>query len=251
MRSLILLLLLLTVQFSGFAQAIRDSVFRRHNIKLDITSQWLYRNAMIFSYEMAVNPSQSFAVSFGPQNLPNFNLLDLNLAVRTGKSTGFKLGGEYRFYLKKENKHPAPHGVYVGPYVSYLGFHNTKNISYNNNGVEENLDLDLRLEVLNMGAQLGYQFAIKNRITVDLVFIGPSVSKYRARARAQGDFSIDPDEVTNELLLALLEKYPGLGELVEVDEELTSNGRLDQWAYGFRYQIHVGYLFGLKKFKKT
>ncbi len=48
------------------------------------------------------------------------------------KRIGYKVGGEYRFYLKKENKFLAPRGVYLGPYVSYLFFNNERGLTIEN-----------------------------------------------------------------------------------------------------------------------
>ncbi len=43
-----------------------------------------------------------------------------------GAKSGFMFGGEYRFYLKKENKYPAPRGVFIGPYANSYRFGNDR-----------------------------------------------------------------------------------------------------------------------------
>ena len=37
------------------------------------------------------------------------------------------MGSEFRFYLSKENKYDAPHGVYLAPFVSFYHFNNQRN----------------------------------------------------------------------------------------------------------------------------
>ncbi len=227
-----------------------DSTWRRNTIKVDLTSYWLYRNAVMFSYERVVKnkPNQTWAITGGLQQFPTLvgQLVDTIAVKHENKSSGYKLGGEYRFYLKKENKYGAPHGVYLGPYASYHHYSNTRGIEVNNNGNIESGTLENDLNILNIGFQLGYQFVLNNRWTIDLVFVGPSVSNYVYKARLDGNFSIDPDDITNEVILALIDKYPGFKDLIN-EGELASQGKINTWAYGYRYQLQVGYHFGRKK----
>lgn len=240
--------ILLMSIFSGANAQRGDTTWRRNTVKLDVTSYWLYRNAIVFSYERVVknHPNHTWSVTAGSQEFPAFSGLD-NVNVRKdSKATGLKLGAEYRFYLKKENKYGAPHGVYLGPYTSFHNYSNTRTIEVNNNGTIETAVLDADLDILNIGFQLGYQFVINNRWTIDLVFVGPSVSNYRFKSKMSGNFTFDTDDITNEVVLGLIEKFPAIGELID-EGEVVSNGKIDYWGYGYRYQLQVGYHFGRKK----
>jgi hypothetical protein len=97
-----------------------------------------------------------------------------------------------------------------------------------------------------VGFQLGYQFVIKNRVTVDMVLVGPSISNYSAKIKLNGSFNFDKNEVENEILLKLLDRFPMLDELL-TDIEVSSNGRFDAWSLGWRYQLLIGFQFGKKK----
>jgi len=164
---------------------------------------------------------------------------------RNTSASGVKLGVDYRFYLKKENKYAAPHGVYLGPYVTYLSFHNGRDLLIDNEGTPESGSLDTSIGVLNVGVQLGYQFVVNDRWIVDLVFVGPSVSNYRASMKLDGNFSRDPADIQNEILKALIDRYPGFTDLI-TDHEISSSGKLDTWSFGYRFQLLVGYRFGKK-----
>jgi hypothetical protein len=227
-----------------------EAPLRRNTIKVDLTSYWLYRNALMFSFERVVKnrPNQTWAITAGLQQFPTVlgELSDSVIVKRENKSSGFKLGGEYRFYLKKENKFGAPHGVYIGPYTSFHHYMNGRAIEVNNNGNVQNGDLEVNMDILNIGVQLGYQFVLNNRWTIDMVFIGPSISNYRLKADLGGNYTFDPDQITNEVLLSLMDKYPGFSELIN-EGELVSQGKVNKWAYGYRYQLQVGYHFGRKK----
>ncbi len=226
-----------------------DTPVRRNTIKVDLTSYWLYRNALTFSYERVTKnkPFQSWGITAGLQEFPSLEGDFGGVSVkRDYNASGIKLGGEYRFYLKKENKYKAPRGVYLGPYTTFHNYSNTRSIEVDNEGTIENAILKTDLSIFNIGVQLGYQFVLNNRWTIDLVFVGPSISNYKLKTKLDGDFSFDPDEITNEVLLALMDKYPGLSELIS-EGELVSQGKANKWAYGYRYQLQVGYHFGRKK----
>jgi hypothetical protein len=224
------------------------TIVRKSTIKLDITSYWLYRNAIVFSYERVTKPNQSFSITAGVQQFPQFFSVDADsIEIKNNfKASGFKFGGEYRFYLAKENKYPAPRGVHIGPYFSFLSFKNDRTLQVNNNGdIEEGL-FHTKLNVLNIGVQLGYQFVLNDRWTIDLTFIGPSISKYSATMKLDDNFTFDLEDIDNALIDGLIEKFPGFSELIS-DKELSSDGKIDTWAYGYRYQFQVGYHFGRKK----
>ncbi|MBX2964403.1 MAG: DUF3575 domain-containing protein [Cyclobacteriaceae bacterium] len=242
MRHLIPLLLLI-IPANLLAQQEHESS-RKNIIKLDLTSHLWYKNAIVLAYERVTKPNQSFVVTAGFQQFQPFTRFGQNILVTSeANSSGFRVGGDYRFYLKKENKYLAPRGVYVGPYFTYHTFSNDHNIEVNNNGTPENGSIAMDLNVGNIGVQLGYQFVLNNRWTIDLVFIGPSVSHYEAKIGIDGNFTIVPDEIAGQLIDALIDRFPGFKELVETGE-VTSNGKMDTWAYGYRYQIQVGYHFG-------
>lgn len=229
-------------------QSSADSSTRRNVVKLDITSHWLYRKAMVFAYERTVksNPYQTWGVTAGLQEFPSLDALDGITVKQETKASGFKLGAEYRFYLQKENKYAAPRGVYLGPYTTFHQYHNERSIEVNNNGVLEQADLETNFSIFNIGFQLGYQFVLNNRWTIDLVFIGPSVSNYRLNTQLDGSYTFDPDDITNEIILGLMDRFPGFNQLIN-ESEFTTDGRANTWSYGYRYQFQVGYVFGKNK----
>jgi hypothetical protein len=245
----ILILLLITTSSTTVIQAQEadQSVQRRNTIKLELVSNMIYRNAIILAYERVTKPNQSFGITAGYQEFPKLTSLGSNIkSVNTVSRSGFKLAGEYRFYLQKENKFRAPRGVYIGPFLSFHDFRNARTIEVDSDGVPEQVKLNTTFNILNIGAQLGYQFVFGNRWTLDLVLIGPSVSNYKAKLSIDGDYTFDIEDVQNEILLKLIDEFPLLEEVL-TDQEVTSSGRMDSWSFGYRYQFLVGYHFGRKK----
>lgn len=159
------------------------------------------------------------------------------------KASGYKIAGEYRFYLGKENRYQAPHGVYIGPYVSYHDFKNNWEIKAEGDNGPQTGKTDARVQVINMGFQAGYQFLINNRWSVDMSFAGLSMSHYRVRMNLEGDFDIDESQINQDVLNALMNRFPLLEELVN-EKSIDETGKLDSWGLGYRYQIGIGYAFG-------
>ncbi len=107
--------------------------------------------------------------------------------------------------------------------------------------------LKTKLSVLNLGFQLGYQFVLNDRWTIDLVFIGPSVSRYTSDMKLDGNFTPDEgDDHANAIVDRLLDAFPMLDELVE-EKQINAHGKTSSMSYGYRYQASFGYHFGRKK----
>lgn len=243
----------LLVVFSVQLASAQDSLElgnRRNTIKLDLTHSMIYRNAFNLSLERLTKKNQSFAITAGRQEFPKMLNLGENIeGKREDNSGGYKVGMEYRFYLQKENKFSAPRGVYIGPYLSVLGFNSERDIVYTGSEEPEEAKFDSKFHLFSLGAELGYQFVFNDRWSLDLVLVGPSYTRYNARMNLTGDFQFNPEDVQNEILQALINKFPGLEDLLN-DKELDSSGNVDTWGIGYRYQFLVGYRFG-KKFKKN
>lgn len=242
---------LLIVILSGHkvsAQGNNDSLSRRNTIKYHFISTALYVDeSFVLSYERITKPNQSFAIMAGLVQFPlSSNLGSIVNVTSDGSKGGFMIGGEYRFYLKKENKYSAPHGVFIGPYTNMYRFGNdrTLTVTPTDGSPPKEAMLTSNINVINIGFQMGYQFVLNNRWTIDMVFIGPSLSQYHLKARLNGDFDIDEEDlIGREILLGLLDRFPLLKELLD-DEEIDLHGSNNKWAPGFRYQLNLGYRFG-------
>lgn len=238
--------IILMAPVTGKAERDSTHVRRYNTVKIDLTSRTLFRSAFVVSYERVINPNQSITFTAGYQEMPMRTKLAPNVQVqRSMNSNGLKFGAEYRFYLPGENKYPAPRGVYLGPYFSAHLFDNQRDIQVMHNDTLQNARLNSRIDVANIGLQVGYQFLIKKRWSIDLVILGPSFSYYKAKLNMTGDYTFDPDDISNEILEALIDRFPGLGDLIS-GENIVQSGRASTWAYGWRYQFHIGYHFGRK-----
>jgi hypothetical protein len=184
-------------------------------------------------------------VNVGLTNLPKVTSLDLDsLSIgQNSKTTGYNISGDYRFYLKKENKFLAPRGVYIGPYIFYYNFKRVNDLDFQSDGIVKDLTSEMKLDIFGGGVELGYQFLFWKRVTLDLVLIGPGIASYSFKAKVEGDLDVDEEsEVLDELKTWLEEKFPG-SNIVWGDKSLDAKGSVKTTSVGFRYLIHVGFNF--------
>jgi hypothetical protein len=247
----IMLIAFISLFNSGISQSFNDSSIRKNNIKVDLTSMAIYNNAFNVTYERVLKSNRTLGITAGYQELPSILSIIGNDSMTTtqNSASGFKFAVDYRFYLGKENRYSAPHGVFIGPYVAYHQFSNDWNLTIKGNSGPQTGTIEGKFNVLNMGFQAGYQFVINNRWSVDMSFIGVSFSNYRARMNVNGNFDIDDSQISEDLLEAISNKFPLIGELIE-EGEVDQTGRLDTWGFGYRYIVNVGYAFGGGSTKK-
>jgi hypothetical protein len=201
---------------------------------------------MIFGYERVVNPHQSFSINVGTVALPKFVSINTDsfYLQKDLKNKGFNVSADYRFYLSHENKYYAPHGVYIGPYFSYNHFDRSNNWTFQKSSTDLRLiTTKTKFNIFTVGAELGYQFVFWKRVALDLVLIGPGVSGYDLTAKIDGDLTNEQRTNLQDALKQLItQKFPGMN-YVFADKEFKANGTLNTTSIGFRYMIHIGFLF--------
>jgi len=223
--------------------SVRKATGYKNIIKVNLTSNILYTSPLI-EYERIVKKNQSFSVQAGLVSLPFGKILNSDSIYFQSsiKKSGYSVTADYRFYLAKENKDPAPHGVYIGPYVGYYHFNSERSLQI---GSSSNVVLNSKFDVLSIGAQLGYQFVLgkKKRWTLDCIVIAPSLTNYRANLTLTGN--IDPAKIDGDLqkiLEGVANRFPLVGDLLK-NQTADFKGSANAWTAGFRYSMHLGFRF--------
>jgi len=252
LRLLIAMAFLVTFHITGFSQ-IKDSTSKFINehpniVKLSISSWLLYPNSIHMGYERVLNENHSLYIFGGYNQFP----IKLDLGLRNTSftnaknKTGYQIGAEYRFYLPKENKYNAPHGIYLAPYVSYYDFSSNNTLTHtDSSGNKSSASLGMNIKLLNVGFELGYQFVIGKRFIVDAEMFGPSFTYYSFRADLSGNIAGSTENETLQAVLdALKAKFPLLSDLTS-SKQVYSNGSATEKfpAIGFRYAVSIGYRF--------
>ena len=94
-----------------------------------------------------------------------------------------------------------------------------------------------------IGFELGYQFIVWKRLALDFLMFGPGFGFYNYKASFDGHI----DAATQEQLLdglkqLLTQKFPGMNYVFS-DKKFNANGVLNTNTWGYRYIIHIGYIF--------
>lgn len=240
--------LLAVIAMSAVAQEKSEkSDVRKNTIKLNLTNPMIFGGkAIVIGYERVLSPNRSFSVDIGSMSLPSFGSGSVNDSVKllpNANEKGFHISADYRFYLSKENKYPAPRGVYIGPYYSYNQFNRSNSWNLNATNYTGNVNTDLGFRVHTIGVEMGYQFVFNKKWVVDMVLAGPGMGFYKVNAalattlpeNQKGPFF---DQLNNYLQ----EKIPGFNRVLG-EGSLRSNGNFKTTALGFRYMINVGFRF--------
>lgn len=241
------------VNFTATAQKgyeFPDTVkYKKNVIRWNITPFVLWSsNNINFSYERVLKPYRSFSVNAGYFVLPTLTsgrLLDSLEITRNISKTGFNLAADYRFYFKKLNVPMAPAGLYWGVYSSYYyyKFENRAEI-IDNDLAKSSVTFGGHLNVFSVGIELGYQFMIKERFSIDIIFLAPSIAMYSTKLNFKtSGLTIDEEnEYLQKIYDALKAKIPGFDQLVS-DGYSYDSGFDTNIGIGVRYMIQIGYRF--------
>ena len=109
--------------------------------------------------------------------------------------------------------------------------------------MDNNGSIDGKLNVINLGFNLGYQFIFWERLSLDLLVFGPSVNYTSCKGEISGDLDQEQiDAIDDALVEKILDKYPVLGEVFS-DENLSFSENRTKFGTGFRYSISIGFHF--------
>ena len=201
---------------------------------------------IVLGYERMIGHHQSISLNVGRAGLPKFFSLttdsfDISKDI---KNTGFNISIDYRFYLAKENKYDPPHGLYIGPYLSYNYFQ--REITWNKitaGSAQEPLHTSSDMHIYTIGAELGYQFVIWKRLAIDLVMIGPGISNYDLHAEIGSSVNgQNRQQLLDGIKQVLDQRFPGMNYVLS-GKTFDASGRIRTWDVGFRYIVHIGFVF--------
>ncbi len=246
-----LLILSFLVSFTALAQnrtSPTDSISgHRNTIRWNLTPMAVIGpKSFVIGYERIIKPYQSFSFNIGYLEKAPMEDLDgnpIHIFDQNNKG-GFDFTADYRFYFKKRNLRTAPDGLYWGPYIAYYNLWQDASLQLLDNGIIKNrINYHGRFSMYSAGIQLGYQFLLNDRFTVDLILMGPSYSYYTLNLKLDYEVQIDPsDPFYKEIIDLIMNSNSFISNFLR-NQTLNSNGSLRFGYYGFRYGIQIGYHF--------
>lgn len=242
----LLFLIILCWSFPGQSQE-KDSILmphRRNVISFNPTPMMVCNslNNITLVYERLVRPTQSMVFQLG--YLEFDGSLGDSLAKITNftfnQNAGVNASFQYRFYLHHLNTHPAPFGLYLGPYSSYYGLRFKNDYSLNGTNSKQSASTTTTYQLLNLGFALGYQFLFKERFSLDVLFFGPCLTYAVKNKTTTGNI---PEAQERKITDLLGEEYSRQYPLFE--KFLGENGHSSETYLTtfFRYSFTIGYAF--------
>ncbi len=215
-------------------------------IKLNPTPYLLWSDKnLTFSYERILNNRQSITFALGYLEFPK--IIDDTIAhlvtVTDRQKQGINFCFEYRFYLTRRNSRPIPDGLYIAPYFSFYGYSFSLGLDVVGSAGNDMARMEGSFYSFNAGGELGYQFVLWKRMTIDLVLIGPAISYYGGQLNIKGKLNGDNiKEIDEDLYNQIKEKYPMIDQFV-LDKSFKKDGTIDMFSIGYRYLVQIGYHF--------
>jgi len=131
-------------------------------------------------YERVITPSTSINFNAGYWDL-KMSPVDLKSYFDEGEGVwlneirnGWNASLEYRFYLGKQE---ALKGLYLAPYLRYWNNSFVFNDYIPSNNINELFDVRTKISGWGLGFQMGYQWLINDKISIDWYFFGASVER--------------------------------------------------------------------------
>jgi hypothetical protein len=221
--------------------------YHRNVIKFNPTPMLLWGNIrnITFSYERLIAKNQSLSLQVGYLLFPRLaaDTIANLIALRNRSKNGINIALDYRYYPMSRNRRPAPDGLYLGTYFSYYGFTFKNNFDILHTTIDQNGALEGKMNILNLGLSIGYQFVFWKRVSLDMLMFGPSLSYYFGRLDISGN--LDESQIQNidqEVVDKLFARFPMLKTLFTT-ENLTFIGAHASLSVGFRYSIQLGFHF--------
>ncbi|MFN8256820.1 MAG: DUF3575 domain-containing protein [Bacteroidales bacterium] len=218
----------------------------KNTIRLNITNPMFFgEKNIILGFERVLKNNQTITANIGRIAFPKwepFNTDSLSLQ-KSYSDKGFGIALDYRFYLKKENKYAAPRGVYIGPYYSYNHFSRQNNWSISGESGTEQITTDISMNLNLVGVQFGYQFVFWDRLSLDMVLIGPGMWFYNINTSISTNLTDEQEKMLFEKINEAIDtKIPG--NTINLQPfELSSKGKVSSSSAGYRYVIHIGFRF--------
>jgi len=219
MKKLLALVFLASWALLGFAQNEDNITVERKNVVKFLPVNIPFQS-ISFEYERMINARNSVTLGIG---LPNQKSMigkygiDGGSDLKTAEIGTMHLRAAFRHYT---GHHQLPKGFYIEPYLKYQKIKGTASIS----GVEDQTgetykgDFDLNLNTMNAGFQIGTQFLIAKRVTLDLYFLGLEAGFLSGNVNAISDQLSDANNVKDDLDEAIADLPSFIGDKITVTQ---------------------------------
>ena len=221
--------------------------YHRNVLKFNPTPMLLFgevRN-LTFSYERLINKNHSLSIQLGYLIIPQClsDTVAQLITIHDDSRKGINVAFDYRYYPSSRNRRPAPDGLYIGTYLSDYGFKFSNKFNSIDAPSEKEGSFDGKINMANLGFEIGYQFIFSKKFSIDLLMFGPSITYYSTKVNIVGNLDKGQiDDIDQELADKLFKRFPALSYLFEGESNNLTNSKF-QLSAGFRYSVQFGFHF--------
>jgi hypothetical protein len=226
----------------------KDST-QKNTIRVNVSSPFIFgKKALIVGYERQLNNNKSISFNIGSMAFPKIKAVegsssDSVVLLQNKYDKGFHISGDMRFYLAKENKFKTPHGLYIGPYVSFNHMDKINTWGYRTSPFSGDITTDLDLNLLTIGGQMGYQFLFGKHWAVDMVMFGPGLGFYNFKATLNTTLKKEQQSYLFRTLSDFVGQYIPAYARLNNEGEIATAGSSRSIGWSYRYTINIGYRF--------
>tara|TARA_B100000768_G_scaffold44140_1_gene42896 strand:- start:1472 stop:2197 length:726 start_codon:yes stop_codon:yes gene_type:complete len=196
-------------------------------------------------YEKVISENKTLALHIGviiPREVPEWltfgdETSSAILEELDNSAEGLSMVGEYRMYIGDKG---APFGFYVAPMVRYHDYQLTVGTDFDG----ETVLMGTKLNIIGLGLQLGTQFKLGDRMTLDWNFLGLTIDQKTITIEAySNNADTDFQEIEEELQAEVddLPLYSDKIELTSGNDFIKGKGSLI--GLGLRSGLTIGYRF--------
>ncbi len=247
MKKLFIILILAGLALLGAAQDQDSMALKRKNVLKFLPVNLLFQSTS-FEFERMINGKNSFTLGIG---LPNQKSMLGKFGIKEGsdpKIEKLELGTmhvrvAYRHYGGQRR---LPNGFYIEPYLKYQDIKGNSMISgIDNNNLPYSGTLDVKLNTMNLGFQLGAQFLIAKRIAVDFYFLGLEAGFLSGDITANSTKITDANNIKGDIDNAIADLPSFIGKKLTVTQtgnQVNINAASVPYPW-FRSGISIGIAF--------
>lgn len=230
-----------------FGQEAHHDTTHKNTIRINITPMLLTGpGSFTMGYERVLGKRQTISANLGHLQLPALITTKEGSPVEwvnSVRNTGMIASLDYRFYFSR-NKYAVPDGLYWGPYTTFYYIDNAADINlFEDEVLSGGARVQTYASMIMVGLQLGYQFVLWDRWTLDFIVAGPAVGFYDLNMTIQADGEISGDEeYLQGVYDAIVSLFPGAATLFE-EQEISTTGSTSFNSLGYRYLIQIGFRF--------
>ncbi len=202
----------------GLAQDQKSSTLERKNVVKFLPINLPFQS-ISFEYERMINAKNSFTLGVGLPNqkslIGKYGIKD-DKKLKTAELGTMHIRAAYRHYF---GKRMLPKGFYIEPYLKYQDIKGMASIE---GKVDQNVpykgDIDVKLNTMNLGFQLGTQFLIAKRVSLDFYSLGLEAGLLSGNVTATSDQIADADNIKADIEDAIADLPSFIGDKLTVTQ---------------------------------